>query len=72
MGRRRARERRTAGGRGYSLTGGWGRGSEMANGNREAVDREKGVGRRRKVKSWGTFKVVGVTNARDACLDSPC
>lgn len=22
------------------------------------------------VKSWGTFKVVGVANARDACLDS--
>lgn len=23
-------------------------------------------------KSYGTFKAVGVTNARDACSDSPC
>lgn len=44
----------------------------MANGNREAVDSEKEEGRGREAKSWGTVKIVGVTNARDACLDSPC
>lgn len=42
----------------------------MANGRQEVVDREAGGGGG--TKSCGTFKAVGVTNARDACLDSPC
>lgn len=49
----------------YGRIGGWGRRSGMANGRKQWTEK-------RETKSCGTFKAVGVTNARDACLDSPC